>query len=85
MNSHDAELPRGFQDADFEARSLTNQANHEASLRRRGLCPHSWIQGPPGHHSKPTKVWTCLDCGKAFDTEAALHADRESILEGHPE
>lgn len=76
----DHELPAGFQDADFDAASLTAQANHESRLRKRGICTHGWIQGPPGPPNAPTTVWTCNYCGKVFPTEQAIHAARNSAL-----
>jgi len=69
---YDEELPGGFQDADFEQRALEDAANASAARRRRGICDHGWTQGPPGQASSPTTVWTCLDCGKVFQTEAEL-------------
>jgi hypothetical protein len=77
---HDPELPRGFQDADLEAAELADQAERSAALRRRGICSHDWIQGPPGPPQRPTKLWTCNQCGKVFASEAALEAEREELL-----
>lgn len=67
------------QDADIEMAELTAAANRDASLRRKGLCRHSWLQGPPGPAHKPTKVWTCHHCGKVFQSEAELFADAAKL------
>ena len=72
MFGHDMELANGTQDADLEMAELTASANHHAALRKRGLCTHGWRQGPPGPWHKPTTVWTCLHCGKVFQSEAEM-------------
>jgi len=60
---------------------LTQQANRSAALRKRGICDHGYIQGPPGHRQAPRSDWLCLDCGKTFATEAELEASREAARE----
>lgn len=81
MYDHDPELPRGYQDADLEMASLQEAGNTIARLRKRGICTHGWIQGPPGPASKPTTVWTCHHCGKTWPTEVALRDEEEEIKE----
>jgi hypothetical protein len=44
--SYDPELPRGFQDADFDLRDLEARAREVQAARRRGICDHGWNQGP---------------------------------------
>ncbi len=78
--SHDFELPGGFQDSDLEMTELTAAANRESWLRKRGICTHGWRQGPPGPASKPTTVWTCLDCGQVFQSEAEMETARQEAL-----
>lgn len=78
---HDFDLPGGFQDADLEAAALNEAANRETRLKRRGICAHGWLQGPPGPKHAPTKVCTCLDCGKTWATTDEAHEERRLILE----
>ena len=76
---YDPESP--IQDADIEMADLQREAGRLARLRKLGFCGHGWVQGPPGPVRKPTSVWTCLDCGKVFETEAELIEDgRENTL-----
>ena len=75
----DPESP--IQDADIEMAELTAAANRESRLRKRGICTHGWIQGPPGPWNKPTKVWTCLHCGKVFQSEEDLMENRRELLD----
>ena len=77
---YDPELPCGFQDADIEMAQLTRAANRESRLRKRGICTHSWFQGPPGPTTNPTNVYTCHHCGKVFKTQDELMADRNKAL-----
>lgn len=77
MLGHDFELPNGLQDADLEMAELTASANRYARLKKLGRCQHGWRQGPPGPTHKPTTVWTCLNCGKVFKTEAEMENDAE--------
>jgi hypothetical protein len=51
---------------DAAAAMLDAAGNKIAALRRRGICTHGWLSGPPG---KP--VITCNDCGATFETYAA--------------
>lgn len=69
ISNYDPELPAGFQDADFEMRSLQAQARRDAALRKKGICTHGWVQGPPGPESEPRTNWKCLDCGQEFDVD----------------
>lgn len=71
---YDPELPNGFQDADFEMRELTAQANREARLRKRGICTHSWM------HAPDVGPATCHHCGKVWPSSAEAWAEREQIL-----
>lgn len=65
-----------IQDADIEMADLQEAANREARLKRKGICTHGHLQGPPG---KP-KV-TCLNCGKVFaDFEEAYEARAEALI-----
>lgn len=75
----DPESP--IQDADIEMAELTAAANKESRLRKRGICAHGWIQGPPGPWNKPTTVWTCQDCGKVFQSENDLMEERRNLLD----
>lgn len=74
MNSHDPELPRGFQDADLEMAEFQAKANHEAKLRKKGICAHGWLSSPPGKKVK------CNDCGKEWDTINEAYTERGEIL-----
>jgi hypothetical protein len=76
----DEELPRGFQDADIEMATLQERANLESRLRKKGICTHGWIQGPPGPVGKPTTVATCNHCNKVWPTVEAAHEERAEIL-----
>ena len=76
----DPELPAGYQDADLEMAGLVEHANREAKRRRRGICTHSHLQGPPGPVNAPTTVCTCLQCGKVWPTVDHAHEDRREIL-----
>ena len=78
--NRDFELPNGFQDADLEMAELTASANRISRLRKRGICTHGWVQGPPGPAGKPTSIWTCHDCGKTFQSEAELDEARAELL-----
>jgi hypothetical protein len=73
--NYDAEMPRGFQDADIEMRELTAAANRDARLRKLGRCTHTWYGGPPGPASAPRTDWRCHHCGKVFASERALMWD----------
>ena len=76
MYDFDDETPAGYRDADIEMAELTAVANTAARLRKRGICSHGWMQGPPGN-----PVLTCLDCGKEFPGGDAEHwAERNRIL-----
>lgn len=68
---YDSELPRGFQDADFEMAELQNAAKREARLRKKGICTHGWYN---------SKTATCNHCGKVFESEAHLLEDRRENL-----
>lgn len=76
--NRDTELPNGLQDADIEMRELEQAANRVHKARKRGICDHSWYQGPPGPPNAPTNVFTCHHCGEVFQTESELW---ESTLE----
>ncbi len=45
------------------------------ALKKRGICTHGWMQGPPG---KP--ILTCLDCGCEFTTHAEHEAARKEAF-----
>ena len=72
--SYDIELPAGFQDADFEMRSLQAKGARSSALKRRGICDHGWLQGPPG---KP--IVTCNHCGKEFASFEAAYAEHDEL------
>lgn len=76
----DPELPNGLQDADLEMAELTAGARQEARLKKKGICTHGWLQGPPGPPNKPTSVCTCLHCGKVWPTVEDAHEERREIL-----
>ena len=78
---YDPELPSGFQDADLEMAQLTESANRTARMRKRGICDHGWIQGPPGRPDAPRTDWLCHHCGATFATEAMLEDAREQARE----
>lgn len=60
---------------DAAQRHLEKIGNKISALRRRGICTHGWMQGPPG---KP--VLTCLDCGATFANEAEhMEARRDAL------
>lgn len=80
MNYYDPELPGGFQDADLEMHTLTQAANRESRLRKKGICCHGSLQCPPGPPGKPTNVVTCRDCGKVFATEREAYQERQELL-----
>ena len=63
-----------IRDADIETADLCRAAKHEAALRRRGICAHSWYRAP---HGQPA---VCNHCGKVFATEADLNAERAEVL-----
>ena len=73
MNDFDADLPAGFTDADFETRDLEASARRQAERKKRGICSHGYLLGPPGPLHKPTKIWTCGDCGQTWATEQEAH------------
>jgi hypothetical protein len=75
MCNIDTELPAGFQDADFDMRSLESAGRHAQAMRRKGLCPHSWVMAPDVGEAK------CLDCGKVFQNAAALWAEHDRIMD----
>ena len=77
----DFELPNGLQDADIEMAELTATANREAALRKRGICAHSWRQGPPGPWNAPRSDWKCLDCGRTFKTAEEMDDERREALD----
>jgi hypothetical protein len=45
------------------------------ALRKRGICAHGWMQGPPGK-----AVLTCLDCGREFISRDEHEAARREAL-----
>lgn len=65
----DPELPRGFQNADFEMMELQDSARRERRLKKLGICTHGWY-----------KANKCNECGKVFATEAHLLEDRRENL-----
>ena len=71
---HDNELPRGFQDSDFEQAELESIGNIESQLKKQGICTHGWTQG----HSNGSV--TCLECKFTFKSQHDLNIDRNSIL-----
>jgi hypothetical protein len=75
MLRYDEGLPRGFQDADFEASSLHEIANQDARLRARGICTHGWRKD---HSGNGTRV-ECLNCGK-IATAGTLDEERAELL-----
>ena len=70
---YDPELPGGFQDADLEMSALTESANHEANLKRRGICAH-------GAARTYELAVVCADCGKHFASWQELAEERSEIL-----
>ena len=82
MMDFDDDAPAGFRDADFETRSLEESANRIARLRKKGICVHGSLQGPPGPPSRPTKVWTCTQCGQQWPTEREAHDAYSRALHG---
>jgi hypothetical protein len=81
MINHDPELPAGFQDADLEMAGFMESARHFNALRKRGICLHGWIQGPPGPPGNPCNDWKCKDCGKSWATEKELWIAQEEAKE----
>ena len=71
----DLELPNGFQDADFEMAELQRVGNLASALRKRGICTHGWLQGPPGK-----QVTTCLHCGKEFASSEEAFQEGRRLL-----
>lgn len=66
----DSELPNGFQDADFEMRSLQAAAQRSSAARKRGECDHGWKQVGNGRNGIPVGMARCQHCGKyATDDE----------------
>lgn len=70
-----------IQDADIEMADLQAAANREARLRKRGICTHGWLQGPPGPPDAPTTVATCLHCGQTWPTIDDAHEARRAALD----
>lgn len=74
---HDDEMPRGFQDADFEMRGLEASARRSGNARKRGICDHGWtgpvVQGQPERQ--------CYHCHRQFPNESAMDADRFIAME----
>lgn len=68
----DPELPRGFQDADFEMMELQDAAKRERRLKKFGICTHGWYSA--------NSVAKCNECGKVFATETELLEDRRENL-----
>lgn len=81
MNAFPYDPDCSIQDADIEMASLNESANLISRLRKRGVCVHGSVQGPPGPKDKPTSVWTCLDCGKTWDSEAAHYAEYRELMD----
>lgn len=84
----DDELPRGFQDADFEQREMEAIADRASALRRAGVCTHGWMQGyRPGiaasdaANLQPGQS-VCLEdgCGVVFDDDAAWEHARAAAF-----
>jgi len=66
--------------ADIEMAQLQAAANHESRLKKRGICTHGWLQGPPGPVNKPTNICTCLHCGKTWPTVEDAYKERRELL-----
>lgn len=64
-------------DADIEMADLQSAANHESSLRRKGICSHGWFQGTTGQPNGPAK---CNHCGKQFASVADLMDERAELM-----
>ena len=66
--------------ADLEQERMERLGDKISAARKRGVCSHGWLQGPPGPVGKPTSVVTCHDCGAVFpDFETAYAANRKVI------
>ena len=62
--------------ADYETARLTKLGNQSAALRKRGICTHGWLQGPPG---TPGDV-VYLHCATRFpDMDAAHRAGKDAF------
>lgn len=70
---YDPELPRGFQDADFEMRDLQRAANRESRLEKQGICCH-------GHFISNAEGTRCYKCNSTFRNRESLFADRDARL-----
>lgn len=60
---------------DAAQRKLERAGNRISELRKRGICTHGWMQGPPGK-----AVLTCLDCGRQFASTAEHEEARREAL-----
>ena len=78
--THDFDLPGGFQDADFDMRELTAQANHESRLRKAGICTHSWTGPIKVVNSSDSDKRICHHCGRIATEEILMEERREALI-----
>ena len=65
--------------ADRLTRQLEAAGNKVAELRKRGICTHGWLKGPPGPIGTAGEA-KCLHCGGVFpSTDAAYEAGRKAM------
>ena len=74
----DPDLPRGFQDADFEMRSLEAAGQRASEARKNGQCDHGWKQIGNGTNGITVGFGKCLHCGK-YSTEEELDEDYREV------
>lgn len=86
MTTHAFEFddtPVGLRDADIEQASIEAAGRRLASLRRRGICSHGWIQGASGpclNGEFDRSPVVCLDCGATFATGREWGRARDEAL-----
>lgn len=72
-------------DADIEMRELEASAEHDAGLRRLGVCVHGWTQGGVDTAGNPHSgdCVKCLDCGRVYASLGDMeHARAMAKIEG---
>ena len=77
----DNELPAGFQDADFDMRSLQAAGARSSALKKRGICDHGWLApaNPSSFHTGADYSMVCNHCGKVFANEEQAYEERRQL------
>src|SRR5262245_18390491 len=81
MMTEDYDDPAPIRDADIEMAELQEVADRSARLRKRGICTHGWLQGPPGPPSAPRTDCICHHCGKTWPTVDEAIEEGRRLLE----